>query len=95
MFAKDVVGCLGHGSVEAVDQGVYFGVLIVKDEEWSKIIDKGCGNILGLKDRHSKTGQNDHRESLELLKQAVRHRGLWQTTGEVKGDRVGRSQSEV
>ena len=33
MFAKDVVGCFCHGSVKAVDQGVYFDVLIFKSEE--------------------------------------------------------------
>ena len=27
----------GHGSVKAVDQGVYFSVLIFKGEEWSKL----------------------------------------------------------
>ena len=36
MFVKDVVGCFCHGSFKAVDQGVYFGVLIFKGEEWSK-----------------------------------------------------------
>ena len=42
MFAKDAVGCFCHGSVEAVDQGVYFGVLIFKDEEWSKLSSYRC-----------------------------------------------------
>ena len=37
VFAKDVVGCFCHGSVKAVDQSVYFGVLIFKGEEWSKL----------------------------------------------------------
>ena len=38
MFAKDVVGCFCHGSVKAVDQGVYFGVLV----EWSKLSSYRC-----------------------------------------------------
>ena len=42
MFAKDVVGCFCHGSVKAVDQGVYFGVLIFKGEEWSKYSSYRC-----------------------------------------------------
>ena len=42
MFAKDVVGCFCRGSVETVDQGVYFGVLIFKDEEWSKLSSYRC-----------------------------------------------------
>ena len=37
LFAKDVVGCFGQGSAVAVDQGIYFGVLIVKNVEWSKL----------------------------------------------------------
>ena len=40
--AKDVVGCFCHGSVKAVDQGVYFGVLIFKGEEWSKLTSYRC-----------------------------------------------------
>ena len=39
---KDVVGCFCHGSVKAVDQGVYFGVLIFKGEEWSKLSSNRC-----------------------------------------------------
>ena len=42
MFAKDVVGCLCHGSVKDVDQDVYFGVLIFKGEEWSKFSSYRC-----------------------------------------------------
>ena len=42
MFNKDVVGCFCHGSVKAVDQSVYFGVLIFKDEEWSKLSSYRC-----------------------------------------------------
>ena len=42
MFAKDVVGCFRHGSVKAVDQGVYFGVLIFKGGEWSKLSSYSC-----------------------------------------------------
>ena len=42
MLAKDVVGCFCHCSVKAVDQGVYFGVLIFKGEEWSKLSSYCC-----------------------------------------------------
>ena len=42
MFAKDVVGCFCHGSVKAVDQGVYFGVLIFKGEEGGKLSSYRC-----------------------------------------------------
>ena len=42
MFAKDVVGCFCHGSVKAVDQGVYIDVLIFKSEEWSKLSSYRC-----------------------------------------------------
>ena len=42
MFAKDVVGCFCHGSVNAVDQSVYFGVLIFKGEEGSKLFSYCC-----------------------------------------------------
>ena len=42
MFAKDVVGCFCHGSVKAVDQGVYFDVLIFKSQEWSKLSSYRC-----------------------------------------------------
>ena len=42
MFAKDVVGCFCHDSVKAVDQDVYFGVLIFKGEEWSKLSSNRC-----------------------------------------------------
>ena len=42
MFAKDVVGCFCHGSVKAVDQSFYFGVLIFKGEEWSKLLSYCC-----------------------------------------------------
>ena len=42
MFAKDVVGCICHGSVKAVDQGVYFDVLIFKSQEWSKLSSYRC-----------------------------------------------------
>ena len=38
MFAKDFVGCFCYGSVKAVDQGVYFGVMIFKGEEWSSFL---------------------------------------------------------
>ena len=42
MFAKDVVDYFCHNSVKAVDQGVYFGVLIFKGEEWSKLSSYRC-----------------------------------------------------
>ena len=42
MFAKNVVGCFCHGSVKAVDQGIYFGVLIFKGNEWSKLSSYRC-----------------------------------------------------
>ena len=42
MFTKDVVGCFCHGSVKAIDQGVYFSVLIFKGEEWSKFSSYRC-----------------------------------------------------
>ena len=42
MFAKDVVGCFCHGSVKTVYQGIYFGVLIFKSEEWSKLSSYRC-----------------------------------------------------
>ena len=42
MFAKDAVNCFCHGSVKAVDQGVYFDVLIFKSEEWSKLSSYCC-----------------------------------------------------
>ena len=37
-FAKDVIGCFGQGSVAAVDQSIYFGVVIVEDEKWSNFL---------------------------------------------------------
>ena len=42
MFAKHVVGCFCNGSIKAVDRSVYFGVLIVKDEEWCKLSSCHC-----------------------------------------------------
>ena len=42
MFAQDGVGCFCHCSVKAVDQGVYFDVLIFKSEEWSKLSSCRC-----------------------------------------------------
>ena len=42
MLVKDCVGCFCHGSVKAVDQSVYFGVLIFKGEEWSKLSSCHC-----------------------------------------------------
>ena len=42
MFAKDVDGCFCHGSVKAVDQSVYFGVLIFEGEERSKLSSYRC-----------------------------------------------------
>ena len=42
VFAKDVVGCFCHGSIKAVDQGIYFRVLIFKGEEWSKLSSHCC-----------------------------------------------------
>ena len=48
MFAKDVADCFSHGSVEAVDQGVYFGVLIVKDGEWSKLSSYHCSEVFSF-----------------------------------------------
>ena len=42
MFAKDVVGCFCHDRVKAVDQGIYFGVLIFKGDEWSKLSSYRC-----------------------------------------------------
>ena len=46
MFAKEVVGCFCHGSVKAVDQDVYFGVLIFKGEEWGKLSSYRCSKNL-------------------------------------------------
>ena len=42
VFEKDVAGCFYQGSVKAVDQDVYFGVLIFKGEEWSKLSPYRC-----------------------------------------------------
>ena len=43
VFAKDGVGCFCHSSGKAVDQGIYFGVLIFK--EWSKPSSYRCSKI--------------------------------------------------
>ena len=48
LFAKDVVVCFCHGSIKAVCQGVYFGVLIFKDEEWSKLSSYRCSKICAM-----------------------------------------------
>ena len=42
MFAKNVVGCFCHSNIKAVDQSLYFGVLIVKNEEWSNFSSYRC-----------------------------------------------------
>ena len=42
MFAKDVVDCFCHGTVKAIDQGIYFGVLIFLGEGWSKLSSYRC-----------------------------------------------------
>ena len=48
VFAKDVVGCFCYGSVKAIDQGVYFCVLILKGEEWSKLSPYGYLKISAM-----------------------------------------------
>ena len=42
VFIKDVVGCFCHASVKAVDQSIYFRVLIFKGKERSKLSSYSC-----------------------------------------------------